>query len=340
MSRSPIPTLLRSGGGVSQTMPIQVAIRTRPTASFASENMHVGDDKCSLTVKLPKGENPNAQDSWSWRFDSVLHNASQETTYNDTVLPIVTSVLSGINGTVMCYGQTGAGKTFTQIGATDSYQNRGITPRAIHQIFEFIAQHPELECAVSVTYVEIYQDTFIDLLADKDDPPPAEGLALAEEKSGATYVKNARSVPIDGEQEALTLVFAGQNNRHIENHELNRNSTRGHAIFTLAVRIKSRVDSSGKVKVSKLNLVDLAGSERLKKTATVGVLATESMFINKSLTYLEQVRHLPISPHISPHLPASPHQRVLHIPRAGGGRPREQGALTYPLPPDEAHSPP
>ena len=39
----------------------------------------------------------------------------------------------------------------------------------------------------------------------------------------------------------------------------------------------------------KLNLVDLAGSERVKKTGTSGELKAESMFINRSLSYLEQV---------------------------------------------------
>ena len=39
-------------------------------------------------------------------------------------------------GTVMCYGQTGAGKTFTTTGSTECYQNRGLIPRAILQIFQ------------------------------------------------------------------------------------------------------------------------------------------------------------------------------------------------------------
>lgn len=40
---------------------------------------------------------------------------------------------------------------------------------------------------------------------------------------------------------------------------------------------------------SKLNMVDLAGSERLAKTGTEGALAKEATYINKSLTFLEQV---------------------------------------------------
>ena len=92
-----------------------------------------------------------------------------------------------------------------------------------------------------------------------------------------------------GSEDALALLFEGQTNRQIANHQLNRASTRGHAIFTIHVKIRSRVDSSGVVTKCKLNLVDLAGSERLKKTDTLGDLRNESMYINKSLTYLEQV---------------------------------------------------
>ena len=99
----------------------------------------MGEDRQQLTVRMPKGDNPNAQDNWSWRYDSVLHNASQETTYIEQVQPIVQSVLQGYNGTVMCYGQTGAGKTFTQIGSLESFQNRGITPRAIAEIFAYVS---------------------------------------------------------------------------------------------------------------------------------------------------------------------------------------------------------
>merc|ERR1719171_34116 len=53
--------------------------------------------------------------------------------------------------------------------------------------------------------------------------------------------------------------------------------------------MKSRVESSGVVTKCKLHMVDLAGSERLKKTDTIGDLRAESMYINRSLTFLEQV---------------------------------------------------
>ena len=41
--------------------------------------------------------------------------------------------------------------------------------------------------------------------------------------------------------------------------------------------------------MSKINLVDLAGSERTKKTGSQGKTLVEAQFINKSLSFLEQV---------------------------------------------------
>lgn len=51
--------------------------------------------------------------------------------------------------------------------------------------------------------------------------------------------------------------------------------------------MRSRVESSEKVILSKINLVDLAGSERTKKTSSEGLTLIEASYINKSLSFLE-----------------------------------------------------
>ena len=77
--------------------------------------------------------------------------------------------------------------------------------------------------------------------------------------------------------------------RTIRQHNLNANSSRAHTIFTLHIESRSRVESADKVVFSKLHLVDLAGSEMTKKTGSEGLVLEESCFINKSLSFLEQV---------------------------------------------------
>ena len=48
--------------------------------------------------------------------------------------------LEGYNATIMAYGQTGTGKSYTMEGFKYNNKNpeRGIIPRAIEEIFHFI----------------------------------------------------------------------------------------------------------------------------------------------------------------------------------------------------------
>ena len=45
------------------------------------------------------------------------------------------------------------------IGVTSNYKQRGITPRAIAQIFNDINERQQLQFQVSVSYMEIYNET-------------------------------------------------------------------------------------------------------------------------------------------------------------------------------------
>jgi Cdc6-like AAA superfamily ATPase len=49
-------------------------------------------------------------------------------------------VLHGYNATILAYGQTGTGKTYTMEGFKFNQQDeqRGIIPRAMEEIFQFI----------------------------------------------------------------------------------------------------------------------------------------------------------------------------------------------------------
>lgn len=62
-------------------------------------------------------------------------NASQEVVFNLVAKDIITSALEGYSGCILCYGQTGAGKTFTMTGSSD-FSNRGLIPRTISNIFQ------------------------------------------------------------------------------------------------------------------------------------------------------------------------------------------------------------
>jgi len=203
---------------------------------------------------------------------------------------IVRGLVEGFNGTIMCYGQTGAGKTFTMSGSTQNYKYRGIIPRAIAQVFQEIGQKFEQQYTVSVSYVEIYNELMFDLLSTT---PTAEqsgaAISIQDDAKGEIHVKGLSQNVCQNEEEALNYLFEGESNRTVSAHSLNRESSRSHCIYTIHVEQKSRTESTEKVVFSKLHLVDLAGSERTKKSGAEGLNLKEAMFINKSLSFLEQV---------------------------------------------------
>ena len=130
----------------------------------------------------------------------------------------------------------------------------------------------------------------VDLLAPKEDiGVKAKPLSIIDDSRGGVAVKNLTMHTCDSEGDALNMLFEGELNRCYDAHELNDRSSRSHCIYTMYIESRSRVESTEKIVYSKLQLVDLAGSERTKKTGTHGTQLTEARYINKSLTFLEQV---------------------------------------------------
>nr|CAB3259115.1 kinesin-like protein KIF9 [Phallusia mammillata] len=206
---------------------------------------------------------------------------------------MATNAFEGYNGTLMAYGQTGAGKTFTITGATENYKQRGVIPRAIAQIFRSIEEQSDKSVSVRISYLEIYNENMFDLLSTLPESGASssgygDAMTIVEGGDGSVCVKGLSLHTANNEGEALNLLFEGETNRAIAAHSLNKNSSRSHCVFTIHIESRSRTESNAKYVTSKLNLVDLAGSERIGKTGSEGQIQREAMYINKSLSFLEQ----------------------------------------------------
>ena len=68
------------------------------------------------------------------------------------------AVMAGYNATVLAYGQTGAGKTYTMIGETG--EKMGMTGLALKKIF----QSKKVKATMAV--MQIYQEFLFDLLGE------------------------------------------------------------------------------------------------------------------------------------------------------------------------------
>ncbi|XP_043365716.1 kinesin-like protein KIF9 isoform X3 [Dermochelys coriacea] len=271
---------------------VHAFVRVKPTANFPEDMIKYGPDNKSIDIYIrrdvKKGVINNKQTDWSFKLDGVLHNASQDSVYDAVARDLVSQALNGYNGTIMCYGQTGAGKTYTMTGATENYKHRGIIPRAIQQVFRAVEERIDQSITVRMSYLEIYNETLFDLLSTMPHDMSGDTHMAVVEHPHGVFVKGLSMHPSSHEEDALNLLFEGETNRIIGEHTLNKNSSRSHCIFTIYIESHSRILSDAKYTASKMNLVDLAGSERLGKTGSEGQVLKEATYINKSLSFLEQ----------------------------------------------------
>ncbi|XP_073190968.1 kinesin-like protein KIF9 isoform X3 [Lepidochelys kempii] len=249
---------------------VHAFVRVKPTANFPEDMIKYGPDNKSIDIyirrDIKKGVVNNKQTDWSFKLDGVLHNASQDSVYDAVARDLVSQALNGYNGTIMCYGQTGAGKTYTMTGATESYKHRGIIPRAIQQVFRAVEERIDQSITVRMSYLEIYNETLFDLLSTMPHDMSGDTHMAVVEYPQGVFVKGLSIYPASHEEDALNLLFEGETNRIIGEHTLNKNSSRSHCIFTIYIESHSRILSDAKYTASKMNLVDLAGSERVGKT--------------------------------------------------------------------------
>ncbi|CAN1780265.1 Kinesin-like protein KIN-UC [Linum perenne] len=275
---------------------VRIAVRVRPRNA---EEVRSDADFADCVELQPELKRlilrKNSWSAESYKFDELFtETASQRRVYEAVAKPVVESVLSGYNGTVMAYGQTGTGKTYT-IGrmGKDDVSQRGIMVRSLEDILSGTTSASDV---VQISYLQLYMESIQDLLAPEkvnihinDDP-----------NTGEVSIHGATLVKLHDLDHFLELMRVGEANRHAANTKKNTESSRSHAILVVFVRrsVTEKVeDETGvvpdlprnglpRVRKSKMLIVDLAGSERIDKSGSEGLLLEETKFINLSLTSL------------------------------------------------------
>jgi hypothetical protein len=224
----------------------------------------------------------------SYTFDRVYdQDTRQREVYDCSADPAVQSVLQGYNATVMAYGQTGTGKTYTMEGFTNG-DHRGIIPMATEAIFAYIQQHraPHVNFKVRASYLQIYKEVVSDLLAKTN---AAKQLAIRQSK-GRVSVDGLSEWIVKSPSDIYGLMERGCSVRATSATRMSELSSRSHAIFQIVVEIFEGDEEVGRTyKVGKLNIVDLAGSEKVRATGVTGERLEEAKKINWSLHQLGNV---------------------------------------------------
>ena len=231
---------------------LRVYIRKRPVLTEKlqeneSENNYNYDTLSILnpfvflhSEKERLGVKTGALKSVPYRFHGTFDETSSNIdVYAKACRPLVDSILSNessnIENTIICYGQTGAGKTFTQVAMHEL---------ALKDIFRGMREGQKL----SISFFENCGDRVFDLLNERLE------MKIQEDGNGNVVVNGLHWHTCKDMQDALRVVTQGSQLRATHPTKNNPDSSRSHALCTFAL------SGTG----NKVTFVDLAGSERKK----------------------------------------------------------------------------
>ncbi|KAI9628106.1 hypothetical protein H4Q26_018216 [Puccinia striiformis f. sp. tritici PST-130] len=239
-------------------------------------------------------ESIHGSEGYEFKLDQIIDPYSTTgDLYRSSVESVVESCIKdGYNATVFAYGQTGSGKTFTMLGSKDDGDDEtlGVIPRAVAEVFAFIAADLEREYLLRVSYLEIYNEALKDLLATDHQSSGTTNRLTIHENKGRVHVNGIKEEVVTHPMQVLEALTRGEKARHVGATDWNERSSRSHTVFTMTIESRSKSTASATetspTQISQLNLIDLAGSE---SAASSTERRKEGAFINKSLLALSNV---------------------------------------------------
>ncbi|KAE8803388.1 Chromosome-associated kinesin KIF4A [Hordeum vulgare] len=293
---------------------VKVAVHARPL---------IGDEKlqgCKDCVTVVPGKPQVQIGTHSFTFDHVYGSSGTPSAamFDECVAPLVEGLFQGYNATVLAYGQTGSGKTYTMGTACKEATHVGIIPRAMAALFDKIDKlKNQVDFQLRVSFIEILKEEVRDLLdpatvaagkvengnghAGKLTVPGKPPVQIREGSNGVITLSGSTEVHVTTQKEMTTCLEQGSLSRATGSTNMNNQSSRSHAIFTITLEQMRKADpimgSDGMpieemnddYLCAKLHLVDLAGSERAKRTGSDGLRFKEGVHINRGLLALGNV---------------------------------------------------
>ncbi|RIB07704.1 P-loop containing nucleoside triphosphate hydrolase protein, partial [Gigaspora rosea] len=200
----------------------------------------------STTPFTPNQVTVQGERKQSYMFDHVFGpEISQKEIYDRAVMNLVDKFLDGFNATIIAYGHASSGKTHTLGLSNDvspSNESKGIIPRSMSTLFSCInsAQYKARKFVMRISFVEIHNNTLIDLLGDKDSQT-----LVREDSSNRIIWKDLKEIKVNNVDEIMGLLSSGALSRNSLTLNANANSWRGHRVFTVTLSQQKFVPSNG-----------------------------------------------------------------------------------------------
>ncbi|NWQ62667.1 KI18A protein, partial [Neopipo cinnamomea] len=294
---------------------VKVVVRVRPETQKEKQDnfsrvVHVIDQH--VLVFDPKEEevsffngkrlthrdiNKRQRKDLKFMFDAIFDDmSSQLEVFEHTTKTLIDGFLNGYNCTVLAYGATGAGKTYTMLGSPEDPGVMYLTMMTLYNRMDQIKE--DKICDVAVSYLEIYNEQIRDLLVSSGP------LAVREDAQQGVIVQGLTLHQPKSAEEILQMLDYGNKNRTQHPTDVNASSSRSHAVFQIYLRQQDKTASINQnVRVAKMSLIDLAGSERASATNARGARFVEGTNINRSLLALGNVINALADPKRKKHIP-------------------------------------
>ncbi|KAK8094626.1 Kinesin-like protein [Apiospora hydei] len=237
----------------------------------------------SLSIDAPQGKK-------LFVFDRVFSPDTNQEGIWDYLSDSVNAFLQGYNVSLLAYGQSGAGKSFTMgtsgpVEQTD-LDRMGVIPRAATELFEKLegpskksnrnsmsglrapqrysigqtspsgsATPAEKNWQLKATYVEIYNEQLRDLLVPGETPQHERGtVTIREDTKGNIILTGLRQMDIHSMEDLMNALNFGSTIRQTDATAINAKSSRSHAVFSLNL-VQKKAKSQGTEGVNKRHSV-------------------------------------------------------------------------------------
>ena len=265
--------------------PIRILIRIRPF--FSEEETTITpliiDEKDDQTIKIGK----NGQ-YYEGIYDKIFFSTSTQKEIFDYTSLFLNKISNGINLTIISYGQTGTGKTYTIFGKewtnnanySENFrftkydfiknnmniikndESNGIVPRTLLYIFDSnLFNNFEITCS----FMQIYNEKIYDLLGEEFNnhdkfiipyghdissinPIKQKSLQILEDKKLGIFIQGLSQNVVNSFEDCIKILIKGEENRKKRQTNKNELSSRSHVIFIVNLQSKNQ-DEKGYIKV-------------------------------------------------------------------------------------------
>ncbi|TDZ53976.1 Kinesin-like protein KIF21B [Colletotrichum trifolii] len=248
---------------------VKVAVRVRPPLKPTDPGYELIPQRFQRSMVQTTSNTSLAIDSPQGRklfvFDRVFGSDVDQEGIWEYLSDCVSAFTQGYNVSLLAYGQSGAGKSYTMGTSGPNEQGdvevMGVIPRAATELFEKLdgskkqanrgsmsqlrtphrysgqgaaSASSDRTWSLKATYLEIYNEQLRDLLVPDHVPQHERGtVSIREDVKGNIILTGLRQVEINSVDDLMNALNFGSTLRQTDATAINARSSRSHAVFSL-----------------------------------------------------------------------------------------------------------